>query len=73
MLAQAERCALRHAQIVAVAYGLLLILGVLPATSTLFGLVLIYGNDVRLYLVLGAVAASFCFPGPAAAAVVQRR
>jgi Domain of unknown function (DUF4383) len=48
-----------YAQIVAVAYGLLVILGLLPATYTLFGLIPIYGNDVWLHLVLGAVAAYF--------------
>lgn len=48
-----------YAQIVAVAYGLLVILGLLPATNTLFGLIPIYGNDVWLHLVLGAVAAYF--------------
>jgi len=50
-----------YAQIVAVAYGLLVILGLLPATYTLFGLIPIYGNDVWLHLVLGAVAAYFGF------------
>ena len=50
-----------YAQIVAVAYGLLTILGLLPATHTLFGLIPIYGNDVWLHLVLGAVAAYFGF------------
>jgi len=32
-----------------------------PATNTLFGLVPIYGADVWLHLVLGAVAAYFGF------------
>jgi hypothetical protein len=55
-----------YAQIVAVAYGLLVVLGLLPATNTLFGLVPIYGNDVWLHLVLGVVAAYFGFMAPAA-------
>ena len=54
-----------YAQIVAVAYGLLVVLGLLPATNTLFGLVPIYGNDVLLHLVLGVVAAYFGFVAPA--------
>jgi hypothetical protein len=58
-----------YAQIVAVAYGLLVVLGLFPATHTLFGLVPIYGNDVWLHLALGAVAAYFGFMAPAAATV----
>ena len=50
-----------YAQIVAVSYGLLVVLGLLPATNTLFGLVPIYGADVWLHLALGAVAAYFGF------------
>jgi len=50
-----------YAQIVAVTYGLLVVLGLFPATYTLFGLVPIYGNDVWLHLVLGGVAAYFGF------------
>ena len=53
-----------YAQIVAVAYGLLVVLGLLPATNTLFGLVPIYGNDVWLHLVLGGIAAYFGFMTP---------
>ena len=45
----------------AVSYGLLVILGLIPATSTLFGLVPIYGMDVWLHLALGAIAAYFGF------------
>lgn len=49
-----------YAQFVAVAYGLLVILGLLPATQTTFGLIPIYGNDVWLH---GAVAAASAFVG----------
>lgn len=56
-----------YAQIVAVAYGLLVILGLLPATHTLFGLIPIYGNDIWLHSVLGVVAAYFGFMPPAKA------
>jgi hypothetical protein len=61
-----------YAQIVAVAYGLMVILGLLPATNTLFGLVPIYGNDVWLHLVLGLVAAYFGFMNPAEAPVERK-
>jgi len=57
---------------VAVAYGLLVILGLLPATNTLFGLIPVYGNDVWLHLVLGVVAAYFGFR-TLAEAPVQRK
>lgn len=53
-----------YAQIVAVSYGLLVLLGLLPATNTLFGLVPIWGNDVWLHLALGAIAAYFGFMAP---------
>jgi hypothetical protein len=58
-----------YAQIVAVASGLLVILGLLPATNTLFGLIPIYGNDVWLHLVLGAVAPYFGYRTSAEAPV----
>ena len=61
-----------YAQIVAVSYGLLVILGLLPATHTLFGFVPIYGNDVWLHLALGAVAAYFGFMSPGQTPVQQK-
>jgi hypothetical protein len=45
-------------QVVAVIYGLLTVLGLIPATQTTFGLVPIYGNDVWLHALI-AVAAGF--------------
>lgn len=44
---------------VAIIYGLLTILGLLPATDTTFGLIPIYGNDVWLHALLALVAAYF--------------
>jgi len=44
---------------VAIIYGLLTLLGLLPATNTTFGLVPIYGNDVWLHALLALVAAYF--------------
>ena len=52
-----------YGKIVAIFYGLLVVLGLIPATNTLFGLVPIYGNDVWLHLVLGAIGAYFGFRG----------
>jgi hypothetical protein len=57
-------------QVVAVAYGLLVVLGLLPATQTTFGLVPIWGNDVWLHALFAGVAAYFGF---VARPVVTRR
>lgn len=46
---------------VALIYALLTVLGLIPATSTTFGLVPIYGNDVWLHAIRAAVAAYFGF------------
>jgi hypothetical protein len=46
-------------RVVAVVYGLLMILGLLEPTRTTFGLVPIYGNDVWLHALLALVAAYF--------------
>lgn len=45
----------------AVIYGLLTILGLIPATNTLFGLVPIYGHDIWLHALSALVAAYFGF------------
>jgi Domain of unknown function (DUF4383) len=50
-----------YARVVAVAYALLMLLGMFPATNTTFGLVPIYGHDVWLHALLAAVAAYFGF------------
>ena len=50
-----------YAQFVAVAYGLLVVLGLLPQTNTTFGLIPIYGADVWFHLVIAAAAAYFGF------------
>ncbi len=46
---------------VAVLYGLLAILGLLPATFTLFGLAPIFGHDVWLHALSAVVAGYFGF------------
>ena len=58
-------------QMVAVAYGLLVVLGLIPATQTTFGLVPIWGNDIWLHALLAAGAAYFGFV--ASPSVVARR
>ena len=50
-----------YARGVAVIYGVLTILGLIPATSTTFGLVPIGGNDIWLHAGLAAVAGYFGF------------
>ena len=59
-------------QFVAVIYGLLTVLGMIPATQTTFGLVPIHGNDVWLHAVIAAAAAVIGFAMPARAATVAR-
>lgn len=59
-------------QMVAIAYGLLVVLGLLPATNTTFGLIPIWGNDVWLHALLAAGAAYFGFVAPVTAPAVRR-
>ena len=51
-------------QLVAASYALLVILGLIPATQTTFGLIPIWGNDVWLHAVLAAAAAYLGFAAP---------
>ena len=53
--------ALLFARGLAIFYGLLAILGLIPATNTMFGLVPIYGNDVWLHAGTALIAAYFGF------------
>jgi hypothetical protein len=50
-----------YARVVAIAYGVLTLMGLIPATNTTFGLVPIYGHDVWLHALLAVVAAYFGF------------
>ena len=43
-------------QMLAVAYALLALLGMVPATQTAFGLIPIYGNDVWLHALIAVAA-----------------
>jgi hypothetical protein len=49
----------------AILFGLLAILGIIPATNMLFGLAPIYGLDVVIHALTAAVAAYFGFASPA--------
>lgn len=49
------------AQALAVVYGLLAILGLIPATNTTFGLIPIHGHDVWLHALSALIAAYFGF------------
>ena len=55
-------------QLIAVAYALLAILGVIPGTQTAFGFIPLWGNDVWLHAAIAAVAAYFGFAAPVAVA-----
>jgi hypothetical protein len=50
-----------YARIVAVSYGLLTVMGLIPALNTVFGLIPIHGHDVWLHALIAAAAAYFGF------------
>ena len=50
-----------YARLVAVAYGLLTVMGLIPGLNTAFGLVPLYGADVALHAVIAAASAYFGF------------
>ncbi len=50
-----------YARIVAVSYGVLIVMGLVPALSTTFGFIPLFGNDVLLHAVLALPAAYFGF------------
>jgi Domain of unknown function (DUF4383) len=59
-------------QVVALSYALLVVLGLLPATQTTFGLIPIWGADVWLHAGLALVAAYFGFMAPVATPLARR-
>lgn len=61
-----------YARVVAIAYAVLTILGLIPATNTTFGLVPIYGHDVWLHALLAGIAAYFGFAHRAPTAAAAR-
>lgn len=50
-----------YAKVVAVAYALLIVMGLIPGLNTTFGLIPLFGNDIWLHLLLAAPAAYFGF------------
>ena len=60
-LARSFDAARTYARIVAVAYGLLTVMGLMPGLNTMFGLVPIHGHDVRLHALIAAAGAYFGF------------
>ena len=54
----------QYFQVVALSYALLVVLGMIPATSTLFGLTPLWGNEVWLHALLAAAAAYLGFAVP---------
>ena len=56
-------------RLVAVSYALLVVLGLIPATRTTFGLIPIWGHDVWFHALIAAAAAYFGFLVPARARV----
>ena len=50
-----------YAKVVAIAYALLVVMGLIPGLDTTFGLIPLFGNDVWLHLILAAPAAYFGF------------
>jgi hypothetical protein len=59
--ARSSGAARTYARVVAVSYGALIILGLIPGLNTLFGLVPIFGHDVWLHAILAAPAFYFGF------------
>jgi hypothetical protein len=59
LMAYAQDIGVTYARAIAVVYGVLMVFGLLPGLSTLFGLAPIYGHDVWLHGFLAAVAAYF--------------
>jgi hypothetical protein len=59
--ARSSGAARTYAKVVALSYGALVILGLIPGLNTLFGLVPIFGHDVWLHAILAAPAFYFGF------------
>ena len=61
--------AVSFSQINAILFGALFILGLIPSTRTLFGLIPLYGNDIWLHALTCALTAYFGYVAPARADV----
>lgn len=60
----ARRWPILFARSLAVLYGLLAVLGIIPATATLFGLAPLYGHDIWLHALSALLATYFGFIVP---------
>lgn len=69
LAAKAFASSVFYAKANAVIFALLAILGIIPATDTLFGLVPLYGHDIWLHILNAVVAGYFGFGPPARADV----
>ena len=58
--------AVAYARGLAIIYAVLTILGLIPATNRLFGLVPLYGNDIWLHALTAIIAAYFGWMAPQA-------
>jgi hypothetical protein len=56
----------------AIFYGVLAIMGLIPGLNTMFGLIPIFGHDIWLHAVSAGLAAYFGFTGHAEAIPVER-
>lgn len=63
----------RYARSLALLYGVLAVMGLIPGLDTLFGLVPLHGHDVWLHLATAAVAAWFGFAAERAPRGERRR
>jgi hypothetical protein len=63
---------LLYARSLAVLFGVLAVLGLLPVTNTLFGMMPVYGGDVWLHGVTAVIAAYFGWREPVRAAERRR-
>ena len=61
IVAWTGRWARGYFQLLALAYGTLTVLGLIPATQTTFGLIPIWGNDVWLHGLIAGASAYFGF------------
>lgn len=59
--ATGDRGAFNYNRFFAISYILLAIMGLIPAANTLFGIMPIFGNNVWLNAVTGAIAAYYAF------------
>jgi hypothetical protein len=65
------RAAVTYAATLAIVYGALAIMGLIPGLDTLFGLTPLFGHDIWLHALTALVAAYFATRRPSAAEVAR--